>query len=289
MKHTLFYAVAGILWLTTPFNYVQASSLNQLWSVNGLEQPESVVHDEQQDVLVVSNINGAPLELNGKGYLSRISTDGKIIDKYWVTQLNAPKGLAIHAGKLYVADMQTLHVINAKTGENLQQISLQEAKMMNDITVDDNGVVYVSDFLGGVIYQLNNDQLLPWFKSDKLPYPNGILWHDNEMLVGSWGKDIQSDFSTKTLGSLYRINPQSKQLTPISNAYQMGNLDGVISIDDDLYVSDWISGDLYHLHDNQRIKVLSKQPGLADVGVHEGVIYAPMMHDGELNAWKIVK
>lgn len=97
-------------------NGANAKSLGHHWTVNGLDQPESVVFDPQNNRLIVSNINGTSLELNGKGYLSLIGLDREIIQKQWVTGLNAPKGESIFKGNVYIADMQTLHIVDAKSG-----------------------------------------------------------------------------------------------------------------------------------------------------------------------------
>ena len=283
-SHLLFLALLALG--TSKVTAIETNPLKELWVVEGLDQPESVVYDQTHKQLIVSNINGAPLELNQQGYLSRISTDGEILEQHWVKGLNAPKGLAIYGDNVYVADMQVLHVINLSTGKTVQKFEIEDAKMLNDITVDEAGTVYVSDFLGGVIYRLKNQAFSAWFNSKDLPHPNGLLWQQNRLLIGSWGKEVQTDFSTKVPGSLYSLEADSQTLTPVSNGYQLGNLDGVVSIKDKLYISDWISGDLYELFDNQRIKVLSPGSGVADIGVHGNMIFAPMMHNGQLIAWQ---
>ena len=280
--------ISTSLLLSISFTASADSTFEQpLWKLQQLDQPESVVADPDNQWLYISNINGAPTELNGKGYISRVNKQGEELSKHWLTGLDAPKGLAISGGKLYVADMQTLHVINLSTGIVLQRHKLANAKMLNDVATGPDGTIYVSDMLGGGIYQLKNNQLSNWIEPEKLPHPNGLLWENNHLLVASWGKDIQPDFTTTTPGSLYRVDPASKALQPLATGYQLGNLDGIISHNDALYVSDWISGELYQLKDNQRRKILSSNPGLADIGGEGDVLYAPMMMDNALLAWQL--
>ena len=57
---------------------------DQLWQMNGFDQPESVVMDKARNQLLVSNINGHPMELDGKGYISLMDADGKLLNKLWV-------------------------------------------------------------------------------------------------------------------------------------------------------------------------------------------------------------
>ena len=243
--------------------------------------------DESQQWLYISNINGAPTELNGKGYISRISPDGTGLQQHWLEGLDAPKGLAIKGDRLYIADMQTLHVASLSKGSIEQSYKLEQAVMLNDITVSDEGSVYVSDLLGGGVYRLQDNQLQEWLSPEIMPHPNGLLWQNQQLLIASWGTGLNNDFSTDVPGSLYRIDPQTRQFSLLAESYQLGNLDGLISRGDDYYISDWISGDLYQVGDNQRKRVLKATPGLADIGTANGVIYAPMMLDNQLVAWQL--
>ncbi|THF62728.1 NHL repeat-containing protein [Pseudothauera rhizosphaerae] len=76
----------------------------------GFAKPESVVHDTRNDVYLVSNINGLVSGPAGKGFISRIAPDGRVLQLKWIdggapgTTLHHPAGLAIADGVLYVAD-----------------------------------------------------------------------------------------------------------------------------------------------------------------------------------------
>lgn len=259
-----------------------------LWQVNNLDQPESVAADPDGRYLYISNINGQPVEMNGEGYISRVTVDGQVVNRKWIKGFDAPKGMAIAEGRLYVADMQTLHVIDLQQGEVIEHYRAPKAKMLNDVTVAENGAVYVSDLLGGALYRLHQASFQHWFSHPQLPHPNGVLWHDGELLVANWGEGMNNDFSTQTPGTLYRLNIQSETLTPLATGYQLGNLDGIVADGNRLYASDWISGELYRLENNERRKVLQLQAGLADIGGSGNrVIYAPMMMDNQVVAWKM--
>lgn len=259
----------------------------KLWTLEGLHQPESVVADPASNHLYISNINGKPLELNGKGYISRVSREGKMQEQFWVTGLDAPKGMAIVGSRLYVADMQQVHIIDLQTGAMIDQLQAPDATMLNDIGAAPDGTLYVSDLLGGGLYRISDGRMGRWFSSDQLPHPNGLLWHKGKLLVAGWGYPLNPDFTTGTPGSLYQMDISTQKFTPLPTGFQLGNLDGVVSVNDTLYVSDWISGDLFALQGKQRLKSLSLSAGLADIGVSGGTLYAPMMLNNQVVAWKV--
>ena len=81
---------------------VAAAEPQQAWQATGLDGPESAVLDAAAGVLYVSNVNGEANAADGNGYIAKLSLQGEVQEKEWVTGLNAPKGLALHDGKLYV-------------------------------------------------------------------------------------------------------------------------------------------------------------------------------------------
>ncbi len=58
-----------------------------------------------------------PLTKDGNGFLSKISPDGKMITAEWVKGFNAPKGLGLVGGTLYVADIDELVAVDIAKGE----------------------------------------------------------------------------------------------------------------------------------------------------------------------------
>lgn len=277
--------VAVVTYSTLPLAH--AETLKPLWKVEGMDQPESVVADPDGHTLYVSNINGQPVEMNSQGYISKLSVNGHVVNKHWIEGLDAPKGMAVNQGLLFVADMQTLHVISLQQGKVLKRYYAPEAKMLNDVTVGERGEVYVSDLLGGAIYRLQEEKFDRWLVNSKLPHPNGLLWHRGGLYIANWGEDMNDDFTTREPGTLFRLDVESKALKIVATGYRLGNLDGVVAMDTELYISDWITGAIYRLSGNERHKVLQLTAGLADIGSSgDGVIYAPMMMDNRIIALK---
>src|SRR3954463_633838 len=127
-------------------------SLVKIWQTDTLlKVPESVLFDGAGKVLYESNIDGQPWEKDGKGSVGKVGLDGKIIKVDWVTGLNAPKGLGMYKNNLYVADVDNVVVIDIAKAVISKHIPIEGAQGLNDISVDKNGKVYVTDSKAGKI------------------------------------------------------------------------------------------------------------------------------------------
>ena len=115
-----------------------------------------------QGVIYVSNVNGDAAAADGNGYIAKLSLKGEILDKEWVTGLNAPKGLALHDGKLYVSDIDELAVIDTASGEITAKHKAPGATFLNDVTAAEDGRVFVSDMMQNQIWKLEGDQFEMW-------------------------------------------------------------------------------------------------------------------------------
>ncbi len=91
------------------------------------------------DVYLVSNINGAPLDKDGNGFISRLAPDGSVLDLKWIdggapgVALDAPKGMAIAGGVLYVADITELRMFDASSGEPMGSVEVPGSTFLNDV------------------------------------------------------------------------------------------------------------------------------------------------------------
>ncbi len=162
--------------------------LTQKWATaQDLKVPESVLYDDVRDILYISNINGSPLEKNGKGFISKVTLTGEIENLEWVTGLNAPKGSGIWQNKLFVTDIDELVEINIETGEIINKCPNENSVFLNDITVDDSGNVYVSDMSAenSVIYKFTDGKLEIWLQDEQIAQPNGLFFEKGKLLVGT--------------------------------------------------------------------------------------------------------
>jgi sugar lactone lactonase YvrE len=254
------------------------------------EQPESVVYDAKRNVLYVSNVNGNPTEADGNGYISTVSTDGKILEQHWLRGLNAPKGITLIQDTLYVADINELVVIDLINKKIIQRFSAPNAKFLNDVAADKLGNIYVSGFLTDSIYRLSDGKFGLWLQSEQLEVPNGLLIEGNQLLVASWG-NMTDGFATAVPGHIKIINLATKKIESLGDASAVGNLDGLeCDNNGNYYATDWMAGTLLHISPagiSETLVTLGQ--GSADLTVlpEQKLIIIPMMNSGYLTAYTI--
>ena len=160
----------------------QKVTVQKLWATDTiLKVPESVLVDDKENCLWVSNIDGAANGKDGKGSISKLSKTGTPINLDWVTGLNAPKGMAKYKQELYVADLTELVVIDIKKGVIKNKIKVEGSVFLNDVTVNKNGAVFVSDTRTGKVHRYENNMVT--IEVENLQGPNGLLSIDDQLLI----------------------------------------------------------------------------------------------------------
>lgn len=261
----------------------------KLWETTGFQTPESAIVDTASNVIYVSNIAGGPADRDGNGYISKLSPDGKVTVEKWVTGLDSPKGLGLHGGKLFVADLDKLVEIDVASGNIVTKHEAAGAKILNDVVIDGEGNVYTSDWPGNAIWRLSGGTFEKWLESDKLANPNGLLIDGDKLIVAAWGA-MEADFSTKTPGNLLAVNLADKSISNLGNGKPVGNLDGLERFDADSFiVTDWVAGKVFQITragDAKELLVLGQ--GSADLTYNATTRTAiiPLMVDGKVVAYK---
>jgi sugar lactone lactonase YvrE len=267
-----------------------ASAPELLWETKGLAQPESVVEDPATGVIYVSNINGAVMQKDGNGFISRLTADGKMLERQWVKGLNSPTGLALHDRTLYAADVDQLIEINAASGEILKRYDAKGAVFLNDVVVDDDGTVYVSDTPMNTIWRLKDGSFEPWLANDALNGPNGLLIQGKTLIVASLGK-VQSQGQKKELGTLLAVSLDDQKVSKVGKGELIGNLDGLQAIQPGVYlVTDWAQGALYRVDAKGKVdELIDLNQGSADLSYLPGkkMLLIPMMLDNSLVAYRL--
>ena len=160
----------------------QKATVQKLWATDTiLKIPESVLVDDKENCLWVSNIDGASNGKDGKGSISKLSKTGTPINLDWVTGLNAPKGMAKYKQELYVADLTELVIIDIKKGVVKNKIKVEGSVFLNDVTVNKNGAVFVSDSRTGKVHRIENG--IVSIEVENLQGPNGLLSIDDQLLI----------------------------------------------------------------------------------------------------------
>jgi sugar lactone lactonase YvrE len=211
-----------------------AQKLALKWKTDTLLRiPESVYFDAEANILYVSNIDGKSTEKDGKGFISKVSVDGKIQVLEWATGLDAPKGMGQYKGKLYVADLSRVAVIDLSSGKISNTIVIEGAEFLNDIAVDIKGNVYVSDSATGKIHKISNGKSDLYFESTEFKRINGLLAIKEGLYVADAGNGINYILSN---------NKQLKKLTETAQG-----ADGIVLVGKGEYiVSSW-GGEVYYV------------------------------------------
>ncbi len=217
----------------------QSHALEKLWETDTVVAvPESVLPDASHKHLYVSLIDGGPWDVDGKGGVGRLGIDGKVYDGNWIRGMNAPKGLGRYGNRLYVADISEVVVIDIQKGAIEKKISVEGANGLNDITVDANGVVYVSDSRSGKVYRIEKD--IPTLYMENLAGANGLKAHGSNLYVLANKAVLDLD-----------AGRHIRTITTLPNGG-----DGVEEADNgDLIVSEWV-GYIYYVYADGRRELL---------------------------------
>lgn len=160
----------------------QKATVQKLWATDTiLKVPESVLVDDKENCIWVSNIDGASTAKDGKGSISKLSKTGSPINLEWATGLNAPKGMAKYKQELYVADLTELVVIDIKKAVIIKKIPIEGSVFLNDVTVNNKGAVFVSDSRTGKVHRYENNIVTT--EIENLQGPNGLLSLDDQLLI----------------------------------------------------------------------------------------------------------
>jgi sugar lactone lactonase YvrE len=245
--------------------HAESHRLAKKWETEAqLKIPESVYFDAGRKVLYVSNIDGEPWGNDGKGSIAKVGLDGKIIAVDWISGLNAPKGIAMRGSRLYVGDLTNVVVIDIDKGAIAERIAVPGSEGLNDVAIDSDGVVYVSDTKTKKVFAIKDGRSEAYLEN--LKGPNGLLFHDGALyLLDGEG--------------LYRVG-KDRDLTLLSDGMK-GGVDGVENVTgNDFIVSCW-QGTVHYVKGDGTREVLldthEQKINSADIGYDskQRIVYVP--------------
>ena len=257
---------------------VQQYELLEKWESDSLlKVPESVLFDKANQILYVSNIDGTdPWKADGKGSISKVGLDGKIIAAEWVSGMNAPKGMGIYNGKLYAADLGNIAVIDIASGKIEKNIPIQGATGLNDISIDPNGVIYVTEYLSKKLYKVENEKAE--LIAENLTQPNGVLFHNNELfLLDGTG--------------MFKVNAD-KSMAKITDGME-GGVDGIENIEGNNFIVSCWEGALWQVNADGTKHLLmdtrKEKRSTADIGFDPATktVYVPTFFRNTVVAYEV--
>ncbi|HEX6766582.1 MAG TPA: hypothetical protein VF103_13910 [Polyangiaceae bacterium] len=242
------------------------------WRVtDGISTPESVLFDAAGDRFFVSNINGKPGDVDNNGYIVELSGDGKVIKPKLIEggkdkiKLDAPKGLGLSNGVLWVSDITVVRKFDVKTGAPKGEIAVKDSTFLNDLAVAPDGRVFVTD--SGIKFGANGPEptgsdavyvidkagkVKPLAKAKELNGPNGVIVVGKDVWVNTFGSN-----------EIYRLDDKGakQDVTKLP----AGGLDGFAQMGDSLLVSSWQGKAIYKGKAGQKFEpVLQGLDGAAD-------------------------
>lgn len=276
MKHWISVLSLGTV-LALPA-YAQ-HSLTQLWQTPDLATPESVLYvaDKSTPYLFVALIDGDGSAVDGKGGVAKLATDGSVIDKDWVTGLNAPKGMAVYKGLLYVADITEVVVIDTKTQKIVKKIPIADSVFLNDVTVNDSGVVYVSDTRTNKVYEIVDGK--PSLYLDEVTSANGLKAIGDKLIIGA-GPELLS------------VGADKKRVV-LAKGFAQG-IDGIepLTKTGEFIVSCW-AGLVYHVSADGKLQLLidsqAEKINTADIGYDPNTnqVFVPNFFKNSVTAYQL--
>lgn len=261
---------------------IEGISLEKIWETEAsLKTAEGVVFDEVKGVYYVSCIGGIPvLKEDGDGFIAVLDQRGTILNPAFVTGLDAPKGMAINEGKLYVTDINEFVIIDIETG-SMQRIAIQGSKFLNDVALAPDGSIYFTDATTHTIHRYADGQVKEYLQDDKLSNPNGIYVDDNTIYVVSF-----------SVGDYFAIDIKSKSITKKAFTAFPGG-DGIAPWAGGFVVSGW-NGEVYYLNSTWNTeKILdtrAAKQNAADIMINQknGELLIPTFFGNTVAAYKIV-
>lgn len=255
-------------------------TLEQAWTTDSVfRTPESVLFDSERNIFYVSNVNGVPSEKDGNGFISKLSIDGNVETLEWVKGLNAPKGMGISDSSLFVADIDELVEINLSTGEIAGRYPVDGAAFLNDVTVDDEGVVYFSGSESGKIFRFSGGQV-EVFMDSSVAGINGLWYESGKLLALVNGDQTIKEIDVTSMGV-------------DSLAQFTGHGDGIVAANDSSYlISNWEGEVYYWTRDSDPILLLDtkeEEINSADIEyvADENLLLVPTFFNDKVVAYRL--
>lgn len=260
--------------------------------ISGFDHPESVLVDAKR--VYVSNVGkeSKPMDKDGDGYISLLSKKGEVINKNFLTGLNAPKGMAFvgrgFGGTLYVVDVDELKGFDTKNKKQVFSLIFEGVKFLNDVVKKDNDTLYVSTTDSGKIYEVNL-KTKAYKQVAELVGANGLIYDEGKIYAVQIGSSAQNLFGGG--GKLVEIDPVSGKVTVLGS--YSGMLDGIQKVGNIIYFSDWVKFEKAGVIRAYNVKTktegelaLGKIGGPADFWIDkkENKLWVPKMLEGKVLA-----
>jgi sugar lactone lactonase YvrE len=277
MSRTILNALAVpafvALWqiATSPMLFAEEIKVLSDQVVTGFQFPESIGCTADGKSMYVSQFGSElkPVEKDGKGKISRLSMDGKVVDDQFLplpgSTLDKPKGIWVEGDRLWIADIDTAWVVDLKTRKS-KKFVVPESQFLNDVLVVGESL-YISDTVADRVFKIEPADFLNSESDPKSTTaasragmsPNGVYpGKDGSLLVAGFNLNVPDQ------GALYSVSPKGEVK---SLSQKFGQLDSMYQMKDGTILStDWKTGSLFSWTEKDGMKILASNfKGPADL------------------------
>ena len=222
------------------------AQVTKVWESDTIfKGPESVAYDKTKNCLYISNFDRSPKDgmSYNDDYITKIDLDGNVLEKKFVENLTSPTGVCVKMDKLYIVERFGVVVFNLKENKIETRYRINDTKFLNDVAVDDDGAIYVSDSGNDVIYRIKNGKVEKWLTGSEIDNTNEVLVDGDKLILG-----VNSDSTLKS------ANLESKEIKSIATLSK-GTIDGIQKCGKEYLVSHF-EGELFLIDPNGKIMEL---------------------------------
>ena len=266
-------------------------------TVDSLEGPEAARWDPDLKLWFIANVNGDVGAKDNNGYISRLTAEGGIDSLKFIAggrdrvTLNAPKGMAIVADTLWVADIDAVRGFNRKSGAPVASIRVPGATFLNDVAVGPDGI-YVTDTgisFGAdgqmthpgpdAVYKIAGRTVTTAVTFEGEPGPNGITWDS------AGRRFVIVPFADNAISAW-----APGDSVPQKIGEGPGMQDGVEDFGAGRFlVTSWADSSLSLLSDGRMIRLAGGLPGSADLGYDpaSGRVAVPQLTENRVQIFRV--
>lgn len=256
-------------------------------TIEGLDGPEAVRYDPDQDVYFISNFTGGGTDRDMNGFITKALPDGSIDSLRFMVgteenPLHAPRGMYITGDTLWAADVDGIHGFNRKTSEQIAFIDFTsfEPGFLNDIVEGPDGNLYVTDTGKSAVYRIVGGT--PSVYKDSLDAaPNGITLNTEtgNLVLAPWGgATVFPAFA-----------PRDSVSKVFAEARDGGNFDGIEFVNGSFIAASQMDSSLHKLQQGTD-QIIIQTPGRpADIGIDtkRNLVLVPYIALNRVDVWQL--
>jgi hypothetical protein len=239
-----------------------------------LAAPESACYDPVSESLYISNF--------GANYITKLSLDGQVAERKWISEIDRPTGLERIGSKLYAVERQNLVEIDIAGKAVSNRYPIPGAVFPNDVAAGRPGELFISDSQRGVIYRFHEGSIEVWLEDHRLPNPNGLAWDGSRLIIGTSGD-----------GSVKAVDPGDREIRTLLRLGSGAVMDGIQALEDGSYLmGDW-NGRIFRVAATgeklELLNTLDAKLTLADFEFipEKGLLVIPTLYRNQVLAYKL--